>query len=199
MSLRMNEFEAYQKYIALKLHFTSDYDYFKYNGKTNVTLNSFNERKDKFHFKKIVKKYGDENIIEYFVANLINEKPWIGSMDVATYSQWLGRIQSIEYIFENDAKNLLTTVDNFDIIFTSMEGNHPKVLRAYLGKKISLETLVVFEKLLHYRKRFNKEIKEQIIWPKVSRLIEKYEPFIEADTDRCRKLLIEKVGELKNE
>ena len=191
MNLRMNEFEAYQKYIALKLHFTSDYDYFKYNGKTNVTLNSFNERKDKFHFKKIVKKYGDENIIEYFVANLINEKPWIGSMDVATYSQWLGRIQSIEYIFENDAKNLLTTVDNFDIIFTSMEGNHPKVLRAYLGKKISLETLVVFEKLLHYRKRFDKEIKEQFIWPKVSRLIEKYEPFIEADTNRCKKLLVE--------
>ena len=191
MNLRMNEFEAYQKYIALKLHFTSDYDYFKYNGKTNVTLNSFNERKDKFHFKKIVKKYGDENIIEYFVANLINEKPWIGSMDVATYSQWLGRIQSIEYIFENDAKNLLTTVDNFDIIFTSMEGNHPKVLRAYLGKKISLETLVVFEKLLHYRKRFDKEIKEQFIWPKISRLIEKYEPFIEADTNRCKKLLIE--------
>ena len=55
MNLRMNEFEAYQKYIALKLHFTSDYDYFKYNGKTNVTLNSFNERKDKFHFKKLVK------------------------------------------------------------------------------------------------------------------------------------------------
>ena len=191
MSLRMNEFEAYQKYIALKLHFTSDYDYFKYNGKTNVTLNSFNERKDKFHFKKIVKKYGDENIIEYFVANLINEKPWIGSMDVATYSQWLGRIQSIEYIFENDAKNLLTTVDNFDIIFTSMEGNHPKVLRAYLGKKISLETLVVFEKLLHYRKRFDKDIKEQFICPKVSRLIEKYEPFIEADTNRCKKLLVE--------
>ena len=72
-----------------------------------------------------------------------------------------------------------------------MEGNHPKVLRAYLGKKISLETLVVFEKLLHYRKRFDKEIKEQFIWPKISRLIEKYEPFIEADTNRCKKLLIE--------
>ena len=191
MNLRMNEFEAYQKYIALKLHFTSDYDYFKYNGKTNVTLNSFNERKDKFHFKKIVKKYGDENIIEYFVANLISEKPWIGSMDVATYSQWLRRIQSIEYIFENDSKNLLTNVENFDIIFTSVDGNHPKLVRAFLGKKITLETLVVFEKLLHYRKRFNTEIKEQIIWPKVSRLIEKYEPFIEADTNRCKKLLVE--------
>ena len=191
MNLRMNEFEAYQKYIALKLHFTSDYDYFKYNGKTNVTLNSFNERKDKFHFKKIVKKYGDENIIEYFVANLISEKPWIGNMDVVTYSQWLSRIQSIEYIFENDSKNLLTNVENFDIIFTSVDGNHPKLVRAFLGKKISLETLVVFEKLLHYRKRFDKEIKEQIIWPKVSRLIEKYEPFIEADTNRCKKLLIE--------
>ena len=70
-----------------------------------------------------------------------------------------------ETIFENDSKNLLTNVENFDIIFTSVDGNHPKLVRAFLGKKISLETLVVFEKLLHYRKRFNKEIKEQIIWP----------------------------------
>ena len=53
MNFRMNEFEAYKEYIALKLHFTSDYDYFKYNGKTNVTLHSFEERKDKYHFKRL--------------------------------------------------------------------------------------------------------------------------------------------------
>ena len=44
MSFRMNEFEAYEKYVALKLHFTSEYDYFRYNGKTSVTPKSFNER-----------------------------------------------------------------------------------------------------------------------------------------------------------
>ena len=195
----MNEFEAYQKYVALKLHFTSDYDYFRYNGKTNVSVNSFNDRKDKHHFKKLVRKYGDETIVEYFVANLISDKPWVGNMNMATYSQWMGRTQSIEYIFENEAEKLLTSNENFDIIFTCTNGNHPKMVRAYLGKKISLETLVVFEKLLGFRKQFDKEIKEIIIWPKVSRLIEKYDPFVEADMNRCKNLLLKMVGELTNE
>ena len=199
MSFRMNEFEAYEKYVALKLHFTSEYDYFKYNGKTSVTLKSFNERKDRFHFKRLSKKYDDPTIIDYFIANIVNNNQWVGNMDMTTYSQWSSRIQSIEYLFSNDAEKLLTNVVNFDIIFNCDKGNHPKLVKAYLGKKISLETLVIFEKILQYRKRFDKEIKEQIIWPKVSRLIEKYEPFIEADLGRCKKLLIEKAGELKDE
>ena len=199
MNFRMNEFEAYKEYIALKLHFTSDYDYFKYNGKTNVTSHSFNERKDKHHFKRLAKKYEDSIIREYFIANLIDNKPWVGNMDVATYSQWQARTQSIEYIFQNDVENLLTNVTEFDIIFNSDKGNHPKLVKAYLGKKISLETLVIFEKLLHFRKTFDKKIKEQIIWPKVSQLIKKYEPFVEANISRCRKILLEKAGELNDE
>ena len=69
MNFRMNEFEAYKEYIALKLHFTSDYDYFKYNGKTNVTLHRFEERKDKYHYKRLAKKYEDSTIREYFIAS----------------------------------------------------------------------------------------------------------------------------------
>ena len=199
MSFRMNEFEAYEKYVALKLHFTSKYDYFRYNGKTSVTLKSFNERKDKFHFKRLSKKYDDPTIIDYFIANIINNNQWIGNMDMATYSQWQAKIQSIEYIFSNDVEKLLTNVTDFDIIFNSDKGNHPKLGKAYLGKKISLETLVIFEKLLDFRKTFNKEITDQIIWPKVNMLIEKYEPFVEANMSRCRKILLEKAEELNNE
>ena len=199
MNFRMNEFEAYKEYIALKLHFTSDYDYFKYNGKTNVTPSSFNGRKDKYHFTRLAKKYEDSTIREYFIANLIGNKPWVGNMDMATYSQWQARTQSIEYIFQNDVENLLTNVSDFDIIFNSDKGNHPKLVKAYLGKKISLETLVIFEKLLDFRKTFNKEITDQIIWPKVNMLIEKYEPFVEANISRCRKILLEKAEELNNE
>ena len=199
MNFRMNEFEAYKEYIALKLHFTSDYDYFKYNGKTNVTLHSFEERKDKYHFKRLAKKYEDSTIREYFIANLIENKPWVGNMDLATYSQWAARTQSIEYIFQNDVENLLTNLENFDIIFNSDKGNHPKLVKAYLGKKISLETVIIFEKLLHFRKTFDKEIRDAIIWPKVSMLIGKYEPFVEANISRCRKILLEKAEELNNE
>ena len=199
MSFRMNEFEAYEKYVALKLHFTSEYDYFRYNGKTSVTPKSFNERKDKFQFKRLAKKYDDSTIRDYFIANIIDNKQWIGNMDIATYSQWQARIQSIEYVFSNDVEKLLTNVTDFDIIFNSDKGNHPKLVKAYLGKKISLETLVIFEKLLDFRKTFNKEITDQIIWPKVNMLIEKYEPFVDANINRCRKILLEKAEELNNE
>ena len=59
--------------------------------------------------------------------------------------------------------------------------------------------MIIFEKLLHFRKTFDKEIRDAIIWPKVSMLIGKYEPFVEANISRCRKILLEKAEELKDE
>ena len=178
--MRMNEFEAYKHYLALKLHFSSDYDYFKYNGKTNATQQSFEKRKDRFRFSKLARKLEDPLLIEFFVSNI--EKIW---------KEWVAKNESIEYIFKNEAEKLLTQAPNFDIIFNCDNGNHPKLVKAYLGKKVSLETLVIFEKLVSYRKTFDKEIREQIIWPKVSRLIEKYEPFVDVNIWRCKKELIE--------
>ena len=53
----MTDFEAYRQFLALKLHFTSEhYDYFKYNGKHNATMASFEKRTDKRFFKKLVRK-----------------------------------------------------------------------------------------------------------------------------------------------
>ena len=193
----MTEFEAYIQFLALKLHFTSDhYDYFKYNGKHNASLASFEKRTDKRFFKRLAKR--NINIVEYYVANLIDGKEWVSQFEDRVWTEWLSRNQSIEYNFINDAEKLLTNAEFFDIIFNSDKGNHPKLVKAYLGKKISLETLVIFEKLLRFRKTFDKEIKEQIIWPKVSQLIRKYEPFVEANISRCRKLLLEKAEELNN-
>ena len=54
----MTEFEAYIQFLALKLHFTSEhYDYFKYNGKHNATMASFEKRTDKRFFKRLAKLY----------------------------------------------------------------------------------------------------------------------------------------------
>ena len=50
----MTDFEAYLQFLALKLHFTSDhYDYFKYNGKHNASLESYDKRTDKRFFKRL--------------------------------------------------------------------------------------------------------------------------------------------------
>ena len=168
----MTDFEAYLQFLALKLHFTSDhYDYFKYNGKHNASLESYDKRTDKRFFKRLARR--NINIVEYYVSNLIDGKEWVSQFDDKVWKEWLSRNQSIEYNF---------------IIFNSDKGNHPKLLKAYLGRKISLETLVIFEKLLQYRKRFDKEIDETYVWPKVSRLINRYEPFVKADMGKCKQM-----------
>ena len=84
---------------------------------------------------------------------------------------------------------------NFDILFKCDERNHPKLIKAYLGKKINLETLIILEKVLQYREVFDKDITEKFIWPKVSRLIGKYEPFMKVSTRKYRMITLNKVQE----
>ena len=55
-------FEAFAMYHGLKLHFSGNYDYVKYNGKTNVTKDQFTIRKDKFSFYKLSRKYNREEL-----------------------------------------------------------------------------------------------------------------------------------------
>ena len=69
----MNEFECYNLYTALKLHFTTDYDYFKYGGKCNVTPASFNKRRERFFFKKLAREYPDPELRDFLVSNFLND------------------------------------------------------------------------------------------------------------------------------
>ena len=190
----MNEFEAYTNYLALKLHFTStSYDYFKYNGKVSASNISFQKRKDRYQFIKLSKKLSDNQIIDYYVANFIHNKLWIGDFRQRIWADHKRVNQSLEYVFKNDVEKLLTTAENFDILFNCDKGNHPKLLRAYLGKKICLETLVIFDIILNYRKRFDNEISETFIWPKISRLIIKYTPFVKIDNNTFKEIILKEI------
>ena len=65
-----------------------------------------------------------------------------------------------------------------------------------MGKKISLETLVILEKLLQYRQKFDKQIIDPYVWPEVSQLMRKYEPFLKVNIKKCNDIAITKVKEL---
>jgi hypothetical protein len=192
----MTPLETYQNYLALKLHFGGDYDYFKYNGKVSATLDSFEKRRDKYKFIRLSNKLSDPQILDYFLANFKIGKEYIGDFDQKNWIEHKKVVQSLQYIFENDLEKLLTSVENFDILFNSNGGNHPKLVKAYLGKKIHLETLIILEKVLQYRNQFDKDITENFIWPKVSKLIKDYEPFMKVSTRRFRLITLTKVKEL---
>ena len=192
----MTPVETYQSYLALKLHFEGKYDYFKYGGKTSASAESFEKRKDKFKFVKLSTKLSDPQILDYYLANFIRGKKWIGDFDKTNWLEHKKVNQSLEYVYQNDIEKLLTIAENFDILFKVGEGNHPKLVKAYLGKKVSLETLVILEKVLHYREQFDAKISETYIWPKVSLLIKKYEPFLQIDVRAFRMKTLSLVKEL---
>jgi hypothetical protein len=60
----------------------------------------------------------------------------------------------------------------------------------FLGGKISLETMVIYDRIFLYGKNFDKKLKDPV-WETVSLKIKKYSPFIHIDVFRYRKILKE--------
>ena len=79
----MTGYEAFCLYNSLKLHFNSDsYNYFRYNGKTSTSIDAFENRKDKYHFYKLSRRFSNaEQGRDFIVANLVyDSNVWIGHL-----------------------------------------------------------------------------------------------------------------------
>lgn len=193
----MTPFEVYKTYLAIKNHFTKiDYDYFKYCGKSRATLDSFHKRKDRYFFEKMSRQKSEEEIKAYFVANFVScnesQNLWIGEIiknGETTYNEWLKKIQSLTYLFKVESEIFIAT-DNFDKLFDCKQGSHPEILKKYLQKAVSLETLVILDYILGYSSKFDKKLTDPV-WETVSLKIKKYKPFLNIDESKFKKILKE--------
>ena len=194
----MTPFECYKTYIAMKQHFTKDkYDYFKYGGKSRASATSFNNRKDRYFFERMSRKKSDEQIVQYFISNFIStedpSKVWIGEIiknGETNFQDWQKRNQSLAYVFGDEIERVFKG-SSFDSYFDS-DGQHPKILKEYLKGEVSIETLVILDRILGYAERFDKKILDPI-WGAVSLKIKKYKPFLNIDVSRYKKILKDKV------
>ena len=71
----------------------------------------------------------------------------------------------------------------------SVNGQHPIAIKMYLGKKISLETLVILDKLQGYAIMNDTELKTDIIWNDLKSLIKKYSPFLRVNREKFKQVL----------
>jgi hypothetical protein len=193
-------FETYQHYLSLKNHFTNPkYDFFKYGAKTRATLTSFNRRKDKYFFERTSRKFSDKEIIDFLVSNFVaSDTPgnlWIGeiiSSGERTYQEWMRRQQSLTYLFKEQSNELFSETKLDDALNCSK--GHPPVLKKFLSGKISLETLVIYDKIFLFGKMFDKKLLDPV-WETVSLKIKKYSPFLNTDVVQFKKILREIIDE----
>ena len=192
----MMPFDAYRCYLSLKNHFTKDhYDYIKYRGKTRASNQAFYKRKDRFWFEKFARQKNDKEIEEFFVSNFIYSTDpstmWIGEMikeGEGRYREWQKKVQSLTYIFKEETESVFEN-KKMDDMFDCSKG-HPPILKSYLGGDISLESMVIYDRILGYGKDFDKRLKDPV-WETVSRKIKKYSPFLNIDVSRYKKILKE--------
>ncbi len=189
-------FDAYRQYLALKNHFTKDsYDYHKYCGKSRATVQSFYKRKDRFWFEKVARQKTDQEVIEFFVANFVScpdpETLWIGEMikeGEERYINWKKKVQSLSYIFKEESEELFSQT-KVDEVFQCSKG-HPLILKKFLSGKISLETMVIYNRIFLFGNDYDQKLQDPV-WQTVSRKIRKYNPFLNIDVFRYRKILKE--------
>jgi hypothetical protein len=196
--MKMEAFDAYKIYNAVKNHFSLDsYDYFKYNKKIKVSHDAFLGRRDKIFFAKLGNRK-DAYLEEFLVANFLhNTNIWVGELlseeAENRYKDWKRKQESLTYLFKNDISFIEGwNADQINEWFGVDNGQHPNIIRKYLRGEISLETLTILNSILNFTKRYDKEVSDPI-YKEVSKLCKKYQPFLKYDKQKMKKVLKEAV------
>lgn len=187
-------YDAYTLYLGIKLHFHSkDYDFIKYNGKVKSDINSFLKRKDKYHFGKLFKTHKQE-LQDFYIANLSLKDLWAGDLldneCVKVYKDWKNRNQKLTYLFETEVSDLLRK-KNINQVLEVKNGQHPILLKQFMGKKISLETICIMDEIIGFTKDWERLISETLVYPDIQNRINKYKSFISVDYKKYKELLKE--------
>ena len=193
----MEPVDVYLMYCALKAHFDrDDYDYFKYGGKTRIKRESFYKRKDRLFFVKIARKYPEyDDVKNFLLANFIaDSRGYIANFTDENYITWKERRNNFYTIFTNEMKPL---VIDFEPLFEVKNSNHPKLLREYLGKRVSLETLIIMNTLVDFKHKWTKQMLGDYVWNDIKKIMEKYQRFLTIDVKRYRIQLLKLIEEAK--
>ena len=180
-------FDVFKTYLAVKNHFTTDYDYNKYGGRVTAKLESFTKRPDRYFFHKLSKRYNQRDILDYFVSNFaVDSDNWIGDLltneGAETYAKYRKYKESFRYHFRDDCVRIRDDFSrrriSFDDGFLCSGGQHPRLLRLLIQRRTSFQTIIVLDQVLSFIKNWNKQIEEKVVWPKIANTIERMKPFI---------------------
>jgi hypothetical protein len=135
----------------------------------------------------------------YMLANLLDdEKAWIKDIAYSPkaeqiYQDWMKRSQSLTYVFSNELAKLDS---DFNSNFKVKDNSHPLLLKLYLRREISLETLIILVDLVGCVKYWSKKMEYDPNWDSVSIKIQKYRPFLKYDREKYKKIVLDFFSEI---
>lgn len=191
----MTGYEAYRLYLSVKNHFTGKFNYFKYGPMVRPKEETYKARKDRIFFEKIAKRTDIEDIL--FFLGSRNKLKWIGDYNTREnqelYLEWKKTKAGIENQFRISVSKLYNKEPDFNKLFQSEDGEHPIIVKMYLGNRIPIEVLCILNDLVSFTKLLSK-YKDPIIIDIVN-TINKYGPYFKQnvgyDKVRIRKIILD--------
>lgn len=197
----MQGFDVYRTYLAFKQHFANPkFDFFQYDGKVKAKESTYHDRKDFYFFETLARKHTDQEIKEFLLASFVSAddptKVWIGDIKRDGKTNWLVWTklhESLAYAFKQDLNRVVehmeTTSRSFNDLFKAM-GTHPPLLRLYIKRSITLETLTILDMVLGFMIQWDRELHDPL-WTSLSMKIKKYKPFLSLNTSRYKSIIKE--------
>lgn len=207
----MTAFETYCLWNALHLHFQSDsYNFFLYNGKTKVSQKSFDNNYNKAVFYKLSRKFTGDQLMDYFLANLLYEEK-VNEHMLPTpefelnFKQYIKRKQSLFNVFANDIQRLvdLCEINNrsfmelFAISSKHKGALHYPQLKVYVDfGEIAIETFIILDLILNFTVKWDEYLNEDKFWLRYKKRCESYKPFLEkaVNSQKYKQKLKELIG-----
>ena len=188
----MTGFRAFRYYIALKLHFNKQsFNVFQNRGNIKGSYAAFESRNDKYLFEKLAKKFvSDKDLIQFLVANLAyGNDNIVYALEEAEeyYIQWMKRKQSITKSFFDDLNTIQFEAEknnyNLDQIINFTLNTYPVIIKLYLGKKISMESIYILNDFIPMVQKWKQEPSMMVIENDILR-IEKLKGFVKYDRNK---------------
>ena len=139
-------------------------------------------------------------MLSSFISAEDPTKVWVGHIKRDGRARYLvhqKQMDSLSYQVSQDCDTVvdyLETVErSFNWLFKTEQshGSHPALLKLYIKKSISLETLLIYDQVLGYITEWDKVLKDPL-WEGLSLKIKKYKPFLSIPVSKYKEMLQEK-------
>lgn len=168
-------FECYKMYLALQRHFSTKYDFHKYNGKVNVSSNAYSNRNDKYSFEKLAKILPAEERLDFFISHfIVDPKMWIRNMSKQHYDNYKSTIKNFPKRFKEDME-LISQYDPSELM--SVGNNIPLIHKLVIDKKVLVETIITIDNFWSFIDKHEEEVKVPFLFPDHIAMVKNYRPF----------------------
>jgi len=170
-------YEVYIMYLALQRHFSTNYDYFLYNGKVKASTDTYSNRNDVFSFEKVSKIIRKEDREDFFIAHFLdNPKEWIRNMSKSKMEEYKAKFKNFPIKFKEDLHYI--QINGPATMIESQADKIPLIHRSCINGSISLETICILDNIFPYLEKHEQTVTVPFVWPDYINKVNKYKPFV---------------------